>query len=157
MVNPRQKGATCETDLRDKLRKATGLLFERVPGSGAGKIKGDLYLPTHPYIHCIEVKHYADSHWNDKIFTSKTNNFVVWWKKIVSQAKETNKEPLLIFKYNRSKYFIATVNRPTNTENFVDIRWLKCYTLLLDEWLFLPPLFYPVYQSIQEWIYFLLQ
>jgi Holliday junction resolvase len=135
MVNARQKGASCETQLRDKLRLATGLPFERVPGSGAGAIKGDLYIPTHPYVHCIEVKHYADSHWNDKIFTSKSNNFVMWWKKLVNQAKATGKEPLLIFRYDRSKFFVATIKKPVNTENYVDICWLKCYTLVLDEWL----------------------
>ena len=135
MVNPRAKGATCETHLRDKLRLATGLNFERVPGSGAGAIKGDLYIPNAKYRYCIEAKHYADSHWTDKIFTSKTNNFVVWWNKIVSQAKATGKEPLLIFKYDRSKYFVTTASKPINTQKFVDICWLNCYTLLLDEWL----------------------
>lgn len=134
-VNPRQKGASCEILLRDQLRKATGLVFERTPASGAGAIKGDLYIPGTNYRHCIEVKHYADSHFNDKMFTSKTNNVVVWWNKIVKQAAETNKEPILIFKYNRSKFFVCTATKPANTEKFVDIRWLKCYTMLLDDWL----------------------
>jgi len=134
-VNPRQKGAACEIVVRDLLRKHTSLEFERVPGSGAGAIKGDLYIPTKPYKHCIEIKHYADSHFNDKMFTSKTNNIVVWWTKLEQQAKATNKEPLLIFKYNRSKFFVCTTAKPVNTDNYVDIRWLKCYTLTLDEWL----------------------
>jgi hypothetical protein len=59
----------------------------------------------------------------------------MWWKKLVNQAKATGKEPLLIFRYDRSKFFVATIKKPVNTENYVDICWLKCYTLVLDEWL----------------------
>lgn len=135
MVNPRQKGAACETVVRDLLIKKTGLPFERVPGSGAGSVKGDLYLPKYNYKFCIEIKHYAESHWNDKIFTNRTNNINVWWNKLKLQAKASNKEPLLIWKYNRSKFFVCTQSKPANTENYVDIRFLGCYTLLLDEWL----------------------
>lgn len=135
MVNPRQKGASCEKVVQDLLIKKTGLPFERVPGSGAGKIKGDLYIPTLNYKYCIEIKHYAESHFNDKIFTSKTNNIVLWWNKLKIQAKANNKEPLLIFKYNRSKFFVCTARKPANSENYIDIRWLGCYTMLLDEWL----------------------
>jgi Holliday junction resolvase len=135
MVNPRQKGASCEIVVRDLLIQRTGLPFERVPGSGAGAIKGDLHIPRAKDRFCIEIKHYADSHFNDKIFTSKTNNIVVWWKKLVTQAASNNKEPILIWKYNRSKFYVCTAIKPVNTDNYVDIRWLGCYTLLLDEWL----------------------
>jgi len=134
-VNPRQKGASCEIAVRDLLSKKTGLAFERVPGSGAGKIKGDVYIPGSNDRYCIEIKHYADSHFNDKIFTSKTNNVVLWWNKLKLQAKSTGKEPLLIFKYNRSKFFVCTDKKPANLDKYVDIHWLGCYTMLLDEWL----------------------
>lgn len=136
MVNPRAKGAKCETDVRDILRKHSGLAFERTPASGAlPYAKGDLWLPNQNGKYCIEIKHYAESHFNDKIFTSKTNNVVEWWNKIKLQAAASNKEPVLIFKYNRSKYFVCVATKPANTENYIDIRWLNCYTLLLDEWL----------------------
>ena len=136
MVNVRQKGARGETQVRDLLRKQTGLQFERVPCSGAlPYLKGDLYVPSIDNRFCIEVKNYAESHFNDKIFTSKTNNLVCWWNKIVEQAKLNNKEPLLFFKYNRSKIFVCTSIKPVNTENYVDIRWLKCYIILAEEWL----------------------
>lgn len=134
-VNPRQKGAACETVVRDLLIKHTGLEFERVPGSGAGKIKGDVHIPNKNDRYCIEIKHYADSHFNDKVFTSKTNNITLWWTKLKKQAKETGKEPLLIFKYNRSKFFVCMDKKPANSDNYVDIRFLNCYTMLLDEWL----------------------
>lgn len=136
MVNVRQKGARGETQVRDLLRTKTGLKFERVPGSGAlPYLKGDLYVPNYPNRFCIEVKNYAESHFNDKIFTSKTNNLVCWWDKICEQAAKSQQEPLLFFKYNRSKIFVCTAIKPANTEMYVDIRWLKCYIILAEEWL----------------------
>jgi hypothetical protein len=135
MVNSRQKGSRGETQVLELLNKHSTLTFEKVPGSGCGKIKGDLHIPSHPNRFCIEVKNYAESHFNDKIFTSKTNNLVCWWNKIVQQANSTGLEPLLFFKYNRSKIFVCTATKPVNTENYVDIRWLKCYIILAEEWL----------------------
>lgn len=135
MVNVRQKGARGETLVLELLNKHSTLTFEKVPGSGCGKIKGDLHIPNRPNRFCIEVKNYAESHFNDKIFTSKTNNLVCWWNKLVEQAKNCNKEPLLFFRYNRSKIFVCTSIKPVNTEMFVDIRWLKCYIILAEEWL----------------------
>lgn len=136
MVNVRAKGARGETVVRDLLRKHSGHEFQRVPCSGAlPYLKGDLHIPNVNNRFCIEVKNYAESHFNDKIFTSKTNNLVNWWNKIVVQAKACKKEPLLFFKYNRSKVFVVTSIKPVNTEMFVDIRWLKCYIILAEEWL----------------------
>lgn len=136
MVNVRQKGARGELIVRDLLRKETGLNFERVPCSGAlPYLKGDIYIPNCSNKFCIEVKNYEESHFNDKIFTSKTNKLVCWWNKITEQAINCNLEPLLFFKYNRSKLFVCTRIKPTNTEMFVDIRWLKCYIILAEEWL----------------------
>lgn len=138
-VDPRAKGARGEVIVKDLLVKHTGLPWARTPLSGALHIKhmmkGDLYLPNTANRFCIEVKNYAESHFNDKIFTSKTNNFVEWWTKVRKQAAECNQEPLLFFKYDRSKVFAATSIKPVNTNNYVDIRWLDCYTLLLEEWL----------------------
>jgi Holliday junction resolvase len=117
-VNVRAKGARGETLVRDLLRKHSGLGFERVPCSGAlPYLKGDLYVPHYSNRFCIEVKNYAESHFNDKIFTSKTNNLVLWWNKLQEQAKN------------------STSIKPVNTEMFVDIRWLSCYIILAEEWL----------------------
>jgi hypothetical protein len=134
MVNVRAKGVRGENIVLDLINKNSTLTFERVPGSGCGKIKGDLYIPNHPNRFCIEVKNYAESHFNDKIFTSKTNNLVCWWNKLTKQAKEMKQEPLLFFRYNRSKVFVCTSIKPVNTEMFVDIHWLKCYIILAEEW-----------------------
>ena len=44
MVNARQKGRTGELQVLNMLTRHTGLPFTQVPGSGSGKVKGDLYL-----------------------------------------------------------------------------------------------------------------
>ena len=135
-VNARAKGARGEYVVRDLLRTHTGLPFERVPMSGAlAYLKGDLYIPNVDNTFCIEVKNYAESPLNDKIFTSKTNNLVQWWTKICNQATGCNKEPLLFFKYDRSKVYVVTRRKPENCEKFLYISWLSCYIILCEEWL----------------------
>ena len=44
MVNSRQKGAKAEALVANMLTRHTQLPFVGTPGSGSGKIKGDLYL-----------------------------------------------------------------------------------------------------------------
>ena len=137
MVDSRAKGARGEYLVRDMLRDATGLKFERVPSSGALEyLKGDLYVPNQRNYYCIEVKNYKDSPLSDKVFTQpKTNNLVKWWKKIVIQAIGGNQKPLLFFKYDRSKVFVVTEQKPENTIEYLIIRFLECYVLLAEEWL----------------------
>ena len=137
MVDSRAKGARGEYLVRDMLREATGLKFERVPASGALEyLKGDIYVPNNKNIYCIEVKNYADSPLTDKIFTAtKTNNLIRWWKKVVQQAYNGDQKPLLFFKYNRSKVFVVTEVQPSNKTDYMYISFLKCYICLADEWL----------------------
>ena len=137
MVDSRAKGARGEYLVRDMLRDATGLKFERVPSSGALEyLKGDLYVPNQRNYYCIEVKNYKDSPLSDKLYTQpKTNNLVKWWKKIVIQAIGGNQKPLLFFKYDRSKVFVVTEQKPENTIEYLFIRFLDCYVLLAEDWL----------------------
>jgi len=137
MVDSRAKGARGEYLVRDMLREATNLQFERVPNSGALEyLKGDLYVPNEKNKFCIEVKNYEESPLNDRIFTAqKTNNLIRWWKKIVQQAEGGNQEPLLFFKYNRSQVFVVTAEKPKNTEEWMHINFLNCYVLLASIWL----------------------
>ena len=137
MVDSRAKGARGEYLVRDMLRDATGLKFERVPSSGALEyLKGDLYVPNQRNYYCIEVKNYKDSPLSDKVFTQpKTNNLVKWWKKIVTQAIGGDQKPLLFFKYDRSKVFVVTEQKPENTIEYLFIRFLDCYVLLAEDWL----------------------
>ena len=137
MVDSRAKGARGEYLVRDMLREATKLQFERVPSSGAlDYLKGDLYVPHSKNIFCIEVKNYADSPLSDKIFTApRTNNLIKWWKKVVVQAVQGNQEPLLFFKYNRSAVFVVTNIKPIKVKEWLYINFLDCYILLADIWL----------------------
>lgn len=135
-VNPRTKGQRGEYAVRDLLRKHTGLGWERVPSSGAlYYLKGDLYVPQIPNRFCIEIKNYKESHINDKILTSKTNKIVEWWNKIEEQAIDSNTEPLLFVKYDRSKIFVVTAEKPVKVKNYLYISFLRCYIIIAEEWL----------------------
>lgn len=135
-VNARAKGARGEYLVRDLLRSSTGLAFERVPASGAlHYLKGDLYVPHAINRFCIEIKNYAESPLNDKIFTSKTNNLVLWWNKLIEQATNGNQDPLLFFKYDRSKLYVCTDIKPVKTKKYLYISWLSCYIILAEDWL----------------------
>ena len=137
MVDSRAKGARGEYLVRDMLREATGLKFERVPASGALEyLKGDLYVPNQRNFYCIEVKNYKDSPLTDKIFTArKTNNLIKWWRKIVVQAEGGDQKPLLFFKYDRSKVFVVTAEKPTQSDEYLYVGFLDCYILLAEDWL----------------------
>ena len=137
MVDSRAKGARGEYLVRDMLRVATNLQFERVPNSGALEyLKGDLYVPNERNRFCIEVKNYSESPLNDKIFTAKkTNNLIRWWKKVQVQAENGDQEPLLFFKYNRSPVFVVTNLQPKQTEEWMFIQFLNCFILLAEDWL----------------------
>jgi hypothetical protein len=144
VVDSRQKGARTETIARDMLRKHTGLNWERVPGSGAldpkHQLKGDLYIPGQNNRFCVEVKGYADDHINSGLLTHKTPQLVEWWQQTQRQALQVDKLPLLIFKYDRSKLFVATV---VYDLDMLENRWLlysngqdyEFYIMLLEDWL----------------------
>jgi len=136
MIDSKAKGARGEYLVRDMLRVWQGYQFERVPSSGAlTYLKGDLYVPHRKNRFCIEVKNYKESPLTDKIFTQeKTNNLMLWWRKLIFQAKGGEQEPLLFFKYNRSKVFVVTALRPKETK-YLHISWLGCYVALAEEWL----------------------
>ncbi|MBL6840568.1 MAG: hypothetical protein ISQ84_00275 [Pelagibacterales bacterium] len=135
MVDSRAKGQRGEYLVRDMLRDASGLQFERVPSSGAlAYLKGDLYIPDANNAFCIEVKNYEKSPLSDKVFTNKTNYLLIWWEKIVKQAELKLQQPLLFFKYSRSKVFVVTNIKPENTK-YMHISWLDCYVCLAEEWL----------------------
>ncbi len=116
MVDVRAKGATAETKARDELRSLTGLQFQRVPGSGAldpkHMLKGDLYLPNEKNLYAIEVKHYKDCHIDSGLLTSKSPQLIEWWEQAVRQGIQVDKQPLLIFKHDRSKFFAAFLDMP---------------------------------------------
>ena len=136
MTDSRAKGARGEYLVRDMLRRHAGLEFERIPSSGAlHYLKGDIYVPHKHNLFCIEVKNYKDSHFNDKVFTSKSNQWMKWWSKLCKQAQAGEQEPLLFFKYNRSKIFVATVRKPKVCKRYMYVNWVGAYVALAEDWL----------------------
>jgi hypothetical protein len=141
MVDSRAKGARTESQARDILRKATKLQWERVPGSGAldpkHKLKGDLYIPDSSNKYAVEVKGYAEDHVSSKLLTGKDPQLLTFWKQTVRQGLQVSRKPLLIFKFDRSKFFVAFDDIPTANYRyiFIDIDEHQFYIALLEDWL----------------------
>ena len=142
-INVRQKGKVGEALVKKFLEDKTGITFSYTPGSGSGKIKGDLFIEGYKNVFCIEVKNYAEPPNFSGALINKSNDFVGWWTKLQKQSGKLR--PLLIFKYNRSKLFIATDIKPANSNIYIDLPWLNCY--IVDsgwieresiQWLILP-------------------
>jgi hypothetical protein len=142
MVDSRAKGARTESQIRDVLRAHTKLQWERVPGSGSldpkHKLKGDLYVPDCANIFCVEVKGYAEDHLTSQLLTSKSPQLVDFWEQAVRQGKQIDRKPLLIFKFNRSKAFVAFSDMPT-TESYryvyVNVNEYQFFVATLEDWL----------------------
>lgn len=141
MVDSRDKGARAETTIRDALRKQTGLKWERVPGSGAlnekHQLKGDLYVPGEKNLFVTECKHYADDHLTSAILTGKNPQITEWWEQALRQGRQVNKTPLLIFKFDRSKLFVAFEDLPSSNYRhmFVSVGDYEFFVALLDDYL----------------------
>ena len=141
MVDSRDKGARAEIAIRDLLRKYTSLKWERTPGSGALNekhgLKGDLYVPNEKNLYCVEVKHYKDDHLTSALLTGKTPQLVEWWLQAIRQGLQVQKQPLLIYKYDRSKVFAAYEEMPTASYRylFVSVCGVEFYTALLEDYL----------------------
>jgi len=142
MVDSRQKGARAEADIVKKLTESTGHIFKRIPMSGAldaaHGLKGDVYIPNSLNIYCIEVKHYKDDHFTSKILTDKKAQLIDWWEQTIREAAQISRKPLLIYKFDRSKIFVAFKDMPTNS----DYRWVffnidghEFYSAKLDDWI----------------------
>ena len=141
MVDSRDKGARAETVIRDLLRAHTKLQWERTPGSGALNekhgLKGDLYVPNEKNIYCVEVKHYADDHLTSAVLTGKNPQLLEWWSQAVRQGLQVNRKPLLIFKFDRSKIFVAFEDMPSaNYRNmFINVGEHNFYVSLFEDFL----------------------
>jgi Holliday junction resolvase len=135
-----QKGTRFEYLIRDKLSKKTGVAWDRVPQSGAGTMKGDLYCKSHHYFYCFECKSFKDSVIQENLLNAKSNNLYSWWSQTVREAREMNRKPALVFKKDRGKHLIAvlevipelnSLSLSSNLgEEFVDV-----HIYLFDEWL----------------------
>ncbi len=141
MVDSKQKGTTAELKIRDILRKKTGLPFQRTPLSGGLNavhgLKSDLYVPNEKNKYAIEVKHYKDDHLDSTVLTGKDPQLILFWKQAVREAEETNKEPLLMFKHDRSKVFVAFKDMPSADYRFIfiSVDGHEFYVAQLEIWL----------------------
>ncbi len=142
MVDSRAKGARVETQIRDLLRTWTGLEWERTPGSGAldpkHQLKGDLYVPGMNNHFCVEAKGYAEDHLTSKLLTGKNPQLIEFWKQTLRQAQQVKKQPLLVFKFDRSKCFVAFQDMPTTTKFkyiYCSIDGYEFYVSLLTDWI----------------------
>ena len=135
MVNARQKGTKAEKEVAAMLKRHTGLDFVQVPGSGSGKIKGDLYVEHKHNLFLIEVKHYRDMGFSHKIFTQKSNNVVVWWNKAIRQAQDMEQEPLIFMKQNYFNWFVVTTRKPSKETRYMHINCLGAYVMDAEKWL----------------------
>lgn len=113
------KGSRAEAAVCKVLRAYTGWNWERIPLSGAldakHGLKGDVYVPKELMKYCVEVKHYKDDHLTSKMLTGKNPQVQEWWNQTVREQLENEAAyPLLIFKFDRSKWFCAFKEEPIN-------------------------------------------
>lgn len=139
MVDSRAKGARAELQIRDKLRDLTGHKFERTPSSGALSpalmMKGDLFIPNVNNLYSIEVKHYENDQFTTSIYSAKEPTLFKWWDQAIRQANQTSKKPLLIFKHDRSKNFVAFKDMPDKDFLYTYINYIEpFYVALLEDW-----------------------
>jgi hypothetical protein len=113
-VDSRAKGQRAEYAVRDMLRDATKLEWDRVPGSGgfgaSHGLKGDVYLPTPTgkiASFTIEVKHYKDDVLNSNLFNTTVSQLEKFWEQTVRESQQMNAMPMLVFKKDRGKWLVA--------------------------------------------------
>jgi hypothetical protein len=144
MVDSRAKGQRAEYTVRDMFRKATGLPWERVPGSGMfGKqhsLKGDIYVPNVNYRYCVEIKSYAEDVINSNLLNNSVSQLEKFWHQCEREASELGKEPLLVFKKDRGKWLAAEKNFEVLDEvnealAFHSRTTVPLYIVLLEDWL----------------------
>ena len=137
----KEKGSRAETAAKELLKKHTGYNWERTPLSGALDAKhglsGDLYIPKKRNKYTVEVKHYAESGISHLLISGKTPIIKSWWEQVIREAKENENLPLLIFKHDRSKFYVATNIFDEENYNKLIIKRsdFKLQVSLLEDWL----------------------
>jgi hypothetical protein len=133
------KGSSYEAKIVDILNKTfPEIQFERVPLSGSiSYLKGDIWTPhdTAAWPYTIEAKHYAEIEWNN-LLTAKSTDLIRFWQQTIREAEVMNKKPLLIFRWNRSKDFVAYSDE-TIIESYIAVNSFgyAFKIALLEDWL----------------------
>ena len=131
------KGSAYEAKIKRYLNSQFDIEFERMPLSGSIEyLKGDLWTPhdTAAWPYCIECKHYKDIQWNN-LLTAKTTDILQFWRQAVREAEVMRKEPLLIFRWNRSKDFVGWSDN-VKVNHYIEIKSFGCHFKVtqLDDW-----------------------
>ena len=131
------KGSAYEAKIKRYLNSHFDIEFERMPLSGSIEyLKGDIWTPhdTAAWPYCIECKHYKDIQWN-KLLTAKTTDLLNFWRQAVREAEVMRKEPLLIFRWNRSKDFVGWSD-DVEVDHYIEIKSFGCHFKVtqLDDW-----------------------
>tara|TARA_R100001163_G_C4904246_1_gene91469 strand:- start:8 stop:454 length:447 start_codon:yes stop_codon:yes gene_type:complete len=131
------KGSAYEAKIKRYLNSHFDIEFERMPLSGSIEyLKGDLWTPhdTAAWPYCIECKHYKDIQWNN-LLTAKTTDMLQFWRQAVREAEVMRKEPLLIFRWNRSKDFVGWSDN-VKVDHYIEIKSFGCHFKVtqLDDW-----------------------
>ena len=132
------KGSAYEQKIATRLTSEFKKEFRRVPLSGAiDYLKGDIWTPhdTAWWPCAIECKHYKDIEWNN-LLTSKTTDMLQFWRQAVREAEVMKKKPLLIFRWNRSKDFVA-FDDDLKIDLYIEVKSFDCHFKVtkLDDWL----------------------
>ena len=131
------KGSAYEAKIKRYLNSHIDIEFERTPLSGSIEyLKGDIWTPhdTAAWPYCIECKHYKDIQWNN-LLTAKTTDLLNFWRQAVREAEVMRKEPLLIFRWNRSKDFVGWSD-DVEVDHYIEIKSFGCHFKVtqLDDW-----------------------
>ena len=143
MVDSRQKGYRAETQCKEILTKFTKLNWQRIPASGAlsevHQLKGDLYVPSKDNKYCVEVKSYKDSAINHLLVSGAGKPLIEWIEQTLRQAEQVDKKPLLIFKHDRSPFYVCSWDEPAYLDRWLVYQYsneeLPVYIAKLEEWL----------------------
>lgn len=132
------KGSAFEAKIARKFTEAFGKEFKRVPLSGAIEyLKSDIFVPSDtawfPYI--LECKHYKEVKWNG-FLTAKSSDIYKFWEQASNDAVKMDKKPLLVFRWDRSKDFVAYSDQVVVTD-YVEVSAFgqKFRISLLDDWI----------------------
>lgn len=132
------KGSAYEQKIASLLTSEFDKEFRRVPLSGSiDYLKGDIWTPhdTAWWPYAIECKHYKDIEWNN-LLTSKTTDLLQFWRQTVREADVMQKKPLLIFRWNRSKDFVA-FNDDLEVDFYIEVKSFGCQFKVtkLEDWI----------------------
>lgn len=110
----KRKGSRGELKVAKMFSSWWGSEFARTPSSGGfatSKFRkdwnagGDLVTPDDLFPFCVEVKNVKDWRLED-LLTSASSNLLKYWEQAVQESEENGKVPLLVFKRNRSDWFV---------------------------------------------------